>query len=245
MNLYVDIGNTTINWATADDLAVGTAHQANSGDLPASIVHAWQQMAAPRRVYISSVLGDKRIKELIRWISRYWYLTPEMAETKAEQLGVINGYRQPSQLGVDRWLALLAARALSETPLVVVDCGSATTLDAMNGMGQHLGGVILPGLRLFQRCLLTNTDIQPIEESERIDYFATDTATGIVSGAMLATASSVEWMLELLRKRCGSPVGCLVTGGNAKLLSGYLTSPHRVAPNLILQGLALMAGRKD
>lgn len=245
MNLFVDIGNSAVKWATADELASEVAHQAASDSLPDSVTPAWQQLPAPRQVYISSVVRDLRIDELTRWISRRWNLVPVLAQTKAEELGVVNGYSNPKQLGVDRWLALLAARSLSDGPVVVVDCGSATTIDAMNAGGRHLGGVILPGLRLFQRCLLANTDIPSVAESATIDYFATDTATGITSGAMLATASSVAWMLGLLREKSVTPVDCLLTGGNAMLLSEHLTSPHRLAPNLILQGLALQAGRQD
>jgi type III pantothenate kinase len=245
MNLFVDIGNSAVKWVTTDELLSDAVHRATSEDLPGSVTSVWQQIVVPGQVYISSVLKDDRITELGRWISRRWNLSPVIAQTKAEELGVINGYRTPEQLGVDRWLALLAARSLSAAPVVVVDCGSATTIDLMDAMGRHLGGVILPGLQLFQHCLLANTDIPPVAESGTIDYFATDTAIGITSGAMLATASSVERMLRLLQERSGSPVDCLLTGGNAILLSEHLTQPHRNVPNLILQGLALQAGRQD
>lgn len=245
MKLFVDIGNSAVKWATAEELASGVVHQASSQDLPDSVATAWQQMAIPRRVHVSNVLKGARIAELTRWMSRHWKLAPVMAETRAEELGVVNGYKVPTQLGVDRWLGLLAARAATDAPVIVVDCGSATTIDAMDASGHHLGGVILPGLRLIARSLLANTDIPAVEASETVDYFATDTATGIESGAMLATAASVEWMLGLLREENDTAVDCMLTGGNAELVSRHLTSRHRLVPNLILQGLALQAGRLD
>ena len=245
MRLFVDIGNSAVKWATAEELASGVVHQAASKALPDSVAAAWREMTPPQQVHVSSVLKDSRTSELTGWISTHWKLTPVMAESRGSELGVVNGYKRPAQLGVDRWLALLAARALADTAVIVVDCGSATTVDAMDAEGHHLGGVILPGLQTFRRCLLANTDIPMHEARGTINYFATDTATGIESGAMLATAASVEWMMGLLREKSGSAVDCLLTGGNAKLLSGYLASPHRLMPNLILQGLALQAGRLD
>ena len=245
MKLFVDIGNSAVKWATADELVSDVVHQAASQKLPDSVAAVWQDMTPPQQVHVSSVLKDSRTSELTGWISAHWKLTPVMAESRSSELGVVNGYKQPAQLGVDRWLALLAARALVDTAVIVVDCGSATTLDAMDASGCHQGGVILPGLRTFRRCLLADTDIPMHAESGAIDYFATDTATGIESGAMLATAASVEWMMGLLREKSGSAVDCLLTGGNARLLSGHLASPHRLVPNLILQGLALQAGRLD
>jgi type III pantothenate kinase len=245
MKLFVDIGNSAVKWATDEELVCGVIHQAPSQDLPDSVATAWQQMSTPSRVHVSSVLKGGRLADLTSWMSRYWKLTPAMAEARAEELGVVNGYRLPTQLGVDRWLALLATRAVTVAPVIVVDCGSATTIDAMDASGRHLGGVILPGLRLLARCLLANTDIPAVQSSEAVDYFATDTATGIESGAMLATAASVEWMQGLLREKNGTAADCLLTGGNAELVSGHLATPHRLVPNLVLQGLALQAGRLD
>jgi type III pantothenate kinase len=158
---------------------------------------------------------------------------------------VINGYRNPEQLGVDRWLGLLAGRAISKQALLVVDCGTATTLDAMDAEGHHLGGAILPGLALLGRCLRAHTDLPDWEERDDIDGFATDTAAGIASGAMLATTSSIETMRERLCEANGGNVDCLLTGGFANRVADHLTSSYRLVPHLILQGLSLQAGQID
>jgi len=245
MDLYVDIGNSAVKWASAEDLMAGVAHHADSRDLGRILIGHWQTMPKPDHVYLSSVLKVSKLSELIDWMWRHWRLAPVMAETRPKELGVINGYRQPTQLGVDRWLALLAARSLSDMPVIVVDCGTATTIDAMDAMGRHLGGVILPGLQLFRRSLTEGTDLPPLNESDVIDYFATDTATGITSGAMLATVASVEWMTQMVREKSTQDVECLLTGGLAGLLSQQLVTSHRVMPNLVLQGLLVQAADKN
>ncbi|MCU7796210.1 MAG: type III pantothenate kinase [Candidatus Thiodiazotropha sp. (ex Semelilucina semeliformis)] len=245
MVLFVDIGNTTVKWATDKELGDGVIHQTAVGEPLSTMLSTWERMNPPLEVHISSVLRNTRTAEICQWISYHWQVSPVLAETKAAEMGVTNGYSEPGRLGVDRWLALLAARSLFKTPSVVVDCGSATTLDSIDSAGRHLGGVILPGLHLFQRCLVANTDIPAFEDSGTIDYFATDTASGISSGAMLATASSVARMVEMLQKRSGEQVNCLLTGGGSQLLAQHLNVSHRLVPNLVLQGLALLAGRKD
>ncbi|MEW8155229.1 MAG: type III pantothenate kinase, partial [Candidatus Thiodiazotropha endolucinida] len=145
MKLYVDIGNSAIKWATEDDLHVDILHQAESSNLPAEIEQAWLKLKKPEAVYIASVRQQDIDAKLLSWIERHWQIIPLFAETRQREHGVTNGYKQPNQLGVDRWLALIAARTLSKLPQIVVDCGSATTIDAMDGEGRHIGGIILPG----------------------------------------------------------------------------------------------------
>jgi len=183
MDLYVDIGNSAVKWANAKELETGNIQAVSSKEIDTMLTDRWQSLAAPERVCLSSVLQESKLAWLKAWILRHWRIEPVMAVTRAQELGVTNGYREPTQLGVDRWLALLSARSLTQGPVLVVDCGTATTIDAMDETGHHLGGVILPGLQLFRRCLTGNTDLPPLNESDAIEYFATDTATGITSGA--------------------------------------------------------------
>jgi type III pantothenate kinase len=118
-------------------------------------------------------------------------------------------------------------------------------MDALDAHGRHLGGVILPGLRLFHHCLGSSTDIPPTDTSStEFGEFATDTAAGIASGAMLATTSAVEAMMTRMRQ-LGGDVQCLLTGGMAPQVARYLKTPHRLVPHLILQGLSLQAEQQE
>jgi type III pantothenate kinase len=240
MKLYVDIGNSAIKWASEVELAAGRLNQADSNKLPAAIEDAWLQLERPEAVYIASVRQQAIDAKLLTWIQRQWRLSATFAQTRQREHGVTNGYQQPDQLGVDRWLALIAAHALSPLPKIIVDCGSATTIDAMDAAGHHIGGIILPGLRLFADCLRRNTDIPDYDAGEFKDYFATDTASGIQSGAVVAQCSVVEKLYQVLRERENmDQPQCFVTGGDAGMLAHHLKLPHRVVPGLVLNGLRI------
>ncbi|MCU7929395.1 MAG: type III pantothenate kinase [Candidatus Thiodiazotropha sp. (ex Codakia rugifera)] len=243
MRLYVDIGNTAIKWANEVELQEGVLHQVSSRGLPAAIEGAWSKIQKPDEVHIASVLQHQVLLSLVDWIQQHWQIAPRFAQTKQHELGVTNGYRHPTQLGVDRWLVLLAARTLSLDPLIVIDCGSATTVDAMDADGRHLGGIILPGLELFASCLRQNTDIPPYGAGEIMNCFATDTAAGVNTGAMLAHTATIEKLHQSLQIRSGGEAGCLVTGGGAGVLSRHLGLTHDVVPELVLQGLALQSAQ--
>ena len=242
MRLFIDLGNSRAKWAFQSDLAQGRVDQISSGD-PGGLISALQSLSQPSAVFIASVLAPERTRELAEWMGEHWQLQPRFASSHSEELGVVNGYRQPQQLGVDRWLGLLAAREISKAALLVVDCGTATTLDAMDRDGRHLGGLIMPGLQLFERCLMQETDIPHHEGAESFSGFATDTATGISAGAMLATTAAVESAVADLIQRVGEDVDCILTGGFAPLVGKHLVTAHKKVPHLILQGLALQAGQ--
>ncbi len=243
MRLLLDLGNSRAKWAFESELAQGAVCQASSAD-PASLISELQLLPQPSSVFIASVLVAERTDELAKWMKDHWRLQPRFAQTSREELGVLNGYRQPLQLGVDRWLGLLAARDISKQAVLVVDCGTATTLDAMDRDGHHLGGIIMPGLQLFHRCLMQGTDIPESKQRSAVVGFATDTSAGISSGAMLATTAAVERALTDLTQTAGENVDCILTGGFAPQVGKYLDSSHRQVPHLILQGLALQAGQK-
>ena len=244
MRLLMDMGNSRAKWAFEDELQRELVHQASSEDLSA-LIERLDPLPRPSAVHIASVLRPERMRQLSDWMQAHWQIQPRFAYTSEAELGVVNGYRQSQQLGVDRWLGLLAAREISKQPLLVVDCGTATTLDAMDAEGRHLGGLILPGLQLFQRCLMRETDMPDSHEPEAFDGFATDTATGITSGAMLATTASVRSVLADLQQMGERDVQCILTGGFASAVAQHLDEAHRLVPHLILQGLALQAGRAD
>ncbi|MEJ2611750.1 MAG: type III pantothenate kinase [Candidatus Thiodiazotropha sp.] len=241
MKLFVDIGNSAIKWASEDELKTGVSHRVNSRELPDAIETVWRGMPKPSEVHLASVRHQKITERLTQWVQQHWSLDARVSKTQPQEFGVVNGYEMPTQLGIDRWLALLAARNLSSLPVVVVDCGSATTIDGLDSKGHHMGGVILPGLKLFAKCLHQSTDLSSEFLEGEVDYFATDTATGIRSGAMLTHTCMVEKALQQLEARGGGNANCFLTGGDARLLTKHLRISHQLMPDLVLQGLALQS----
>lgn len=245
MKLFVDIGNTAIKWTSETELQSQIIHRANSHQLPEAIELDWMEMVEPTEVHIASVRHQKIVDSLTMWIAQHWQSSVRESETKHQELGVTNGYTTPKQLGVDRWLALLAAHDIGTRPKLVVDCGSATTIDGLKGDGCHLGGVILPGLQLYSNCLDLNTDLTIDDKELKVKEFSTDTATGVLSGAMLMHLCMIERLFRNLEARCEENAECIITGGNAQLLSEYLKIPHKLKPDLVLRGLALQSAQAN
>ncbi len=155
--------------------------------------------------------------------------------------GVRCAYHDPSHLGADRWAALLGARALSGEPCLVVDAGSALTLDALAPGGRHLGGWILPGLAMMLAALEARTgDLGNLRRASRAageDEFPADTGPAMEAGARLAAVGAVRTARARLEAHCGGPARLLLTGGDAAVL-GFALPDARHVPDLVLQGLA-------
>lgn len=168
----------------------------------------------------------------------------QQIKTPAYGFGVINGYCQPEKLGVDRWLALVGARGLTQAPCLIVDAGTAMTIDVMDEFGQHKGGWIIPGLKLMTDALLKKTAALQHSAPEAYLSLAHETGQAITNGALAALTGAIKESLHMaqvgLKTRFQPQV--LLTGGAAKQLSPYLTVHHSHQPDLVLRGLIRYAG---
>ena len=151
-------------------------------------------------------------------------------------------YGEPRQLGVDRWLGLIAAYAQNRLPALIIDAGTAVTYDLLRQDGQHLGGLILPGLQMMRRSLLEGTQISPQDLGVETRYWAQDTASGIASGTLQALGALGERLAHQLAQATGAAPTLLITGGDGQRLQSALQMPSRWEPDLVLQGLALTRG---
>ena len=238
--LLADCGNSRIKWAlaTGAGLEMGLPFSSEATDLEAALDRAWRGLAPPMAVRVSNVAGPDVAAVLEDWVFRHWRLPVRFARSRSEADGVLNGYANPRQLGVDRWLGLLGLARHHALPAYVVDCGTAVTLDLLDGQRRHQGGLILPGLSTMARSLRSGTHALDIEPSGlAVRGLARDTATAIRSGCIMAVAGFVERMHGQLRDEYGSEPGCVLTGGDAGLLGDYLSIPFRRDEALVLRGL--------
>lgn len=260
MKLLVDIGNTRVKWAWlgGDGELRDAAGLAHGGGVPTGwpgIVLGGRQ---PDAVFTASVTAPGLAAALLGPLVPAGVVL-DQAVVEREAAGVRNGYADPRQLGVDRWLAVLAARARYPTAVCVVDAGTAVTVDAVDASGQHLGGFIVPGADLMRRTLLERTG--GIAAAARLAGAAgpapaagsgtasppwpgpwgRDTDACIRRGARLALACLVRGCMEALAPPGGEPAALVLTGGDAAELRGALDRPADLRPNLVLEGLALRA----
>jgi type III pantothenate kinase len=242
-NLLIDIGNTFLKWGLFRNGSSGGAREnrLESGhvllaEIPALALQ-FAKFRAPAQIIISNVAGT-RVRSTIIRVLEVWSVAPSpyWLIPLAEQCGVINRYRNPAQLGSDRWAALIGARELlGAKPALVVVCGTATTIDFLAASGEFKGGVILPGVGLMLRSLHENTAALPDADGEYVDN-PTQTVDAIASGCQHAQAGAIERLYHL-HAPSEPELACVLSGGAARALSPRLTIPFDLHENLVLEGL--------
>ncbi|MGB5103625.1 MAG: type III pantothenate kinase [Steroidobacteraceae bacterium] len=244
--LLVDIGNSRVKWALLEDGRLGEQQAAaHAGWTPDDWRRALFARRGIDRVLAATVAGAGgadalRAAALLETGTEATFVT-----TTREAAGVCNGYQDAGLLGVDRWLAVIAAHRLVPGACCVVDVGTAATIDAVRADGQHLGGFIVPGPDLMMRSLWGGTSDLATRTAgsgaRAAGLFADNTRDAIERGCRLAVAALIERCLDELARALPGPPVLLLTGGAAGHVSPYLREPGRLVPDLVLQGLSVVS----
>jgi len=241
MILAIDAGNSRVKWGWHDGdgwtsvATVSLIEFAASSDHvnPFSITHE-----APEHIVISNVAGDGAHQLLVNWTSIF-DAEPLWLRAEPDRYGVKNLYEHPEVLGPDRWAALIAARSIHNGASLVVNAGTATTVDMLTAEGVFLGGAILPGVELMRFVLHEHTGRLPLQEGKYTDT-PRSTLDAIETGCRHAQAGAVERMYRVFRETAPAPL-CIVAGGAGRSLVDQLSMPRRYVENLVLDGLAHIA----
>jgi type III pantothenate kinase len=188
------------------------------------------------------VAGEDFEQELAQWCQQVWELQPVFIRAAKQGFGVTSAYTHADRLGADRWVAMVAAQRQVRGASCVIDCGTATTIDVLQADGQHLGGLILPGLQLMAESLSTRTRIV-VDETEggNTTLFARNTADAIHGGALYAQVATLDRVYNDVEQALEMPVNRVITGGNAAEILPLLSGEHQHMPDLVLQGLMIIA----
>lgn len=236
--LLFDAGNSRCKWAWVENgvwLRQGAFNNTDTAALQ-KLKDSFALLAPPQKILLSNVAGAA-MEQGLRELCAIWPLPLEILVAQAEQCGIYNAYEQPSQLGSDRWAALIAAWHHVGQACLVVNCGTATTVDALSERGEFMGGLILPGMELMQRSLLQNTAQLGLESGEPRS-FPRNTADAIVSGVVRATTGAIRYQYNLLVSQ--SAARCIVSGGAAAGLLPYLEMEAELVDNLVLRGMQII-----
>lgn len=234
--LELDAGNTFIKWRLLDEQCqILDRGRWLTGEF--NVDQLADCVLAPQQVWLSSVAGEGLNRQLAAAVTHRWGVVLKQAFTSGAKVGVRNSYTDPSRMGVDRWLAMLAAWQHVGAACWVVDCGSAITVDLLAGNGSHVGGYILPGLRLMQQSLLGNTaEVRVDRDVEQGSVRpGTDTSSGVAHGANLLLLSLVH-QLQVGIPGCENPERLLVTGGDGERLAAMMPTAE-LYPDLVMDGL--------
>lgn len=238
MILAIDAGNSRIKWGVRDGQNWTARGSAPTGD-PAHLVRDWGLLPVPDRILASNVAGV-HVQEFITGVAGRWQRQVTWLVPGAERCGVRNRYRDPGQLGSDRWAALIAAWQRCGRSALVVNAGTAMTVDALSGDGEFLGGIIVPGLALMQQALAEHTAALG-GYSGCFQEFPRETGDAIYSGAIHALAGAVQRVAVRLERTGQERPLCILSGGDCALLQPHLELPSEVVEGLVLEGLARVA----
>lgn len=243
MILELDVGNTRAKWRLLD--AAGA--RVDGGAIPRSALlgpAAAPWGVRPQRVRVASVAGADHDERLAQRLRTDGADQVGFARSAPRAGRVSNGYREPARLGVDRWLAVVAAAERCRGAVLVVDAGSALTVDPVTADGRHLGGWIVPGLAMMRSALLERT------AGIRFDPAGTGSGTAPGSGTREAVDHGTFIMsLDFIRGRLAwlrdaePSARLLVTGGDGMLYAEQLRESGvevEAVPELVLDGLALV-----
>jgi len=158
------------------------------------------------------------------------------------KLGIKNLYKNPEEVGADRLVNAVAVHALYRKAAIVVDFGTATTLDCVTAKGEYLGGAICPGMELAGEWLATHTAKLPrvTFQSAPTKAIGKTTKESLQSGLFWGYIGLVDGLLHHLTREIGVRPMIVATGGLSTVIGPYLKPVPRILPNLTLDGLRVI-----
>jgi type III pantothenate kinase len=258
--LLLDAGNTRLKWAVCSqgEFVQRGSFSYHDADLPGQFEGQWGGLlnnslrSVPDKLVLSNVAGEQVAAALHNWletrraavadVQESAPLTIETVQAQSQAFGVRCAYQDPSQLGSDRWAALVAARHQLKGASCVISCGTALTFDVLSADGIHLGGMIAPGMTMMRQSLANDT-AQIVAADAAVDsiFDVRNTASAVQAGIMAASVGAVQHALLQCRDMVGRIPRCVVTGGNAEFILPVLPEGSLHEADWVLSGLAIIA----
>jgi type III pantothenate kinase len=247
MTVLVDVGNTRIKWATLVDGQLVRGGSAVHRDSPEAAVAAFAAgLPAKVRIIAANVAGEPMAERLRALVAARPESSLELVKTAAEQFGVRCAYADPRRLGVDRWVAVLAAYSAARGAACAISAGTAVTFDAVDVTGAHLGGLIFPSTRLTAAALDRNTHnigstAAATAVARGLELLGRNTDASVGHAAWLALSAALDRAVATVERALGAKPVVYLTGGDADALRGWLETRVELRADLVLEGLKLFA----
>ena len=243
MELLLDIGNSSVNWAIheQDSFRSTGAFAYSSKTFQQDVEDNLSSIENLTAVLVSNVAGSEIFNSLNEWSKTQWQQQCWQPKVTTEFNTLKNSYQNTTQMGLDRWLSMIASWENNQSAVCLVSCGTALTIDLIDNNGAHQGGYIIPGIELMQKALINNT-VQinsDIKKEPSIDY-ASDTQTAINNGAFMATVSMIDAAIDRFYTESNTEAICIISGGMANLIKPLLKHSFHYDANLVLKGLSIV-----
>jgi len=236
MNVLIDIGNTRTKYCIVNKGKRNVQQAVLNKYLSNHFLS--ENFSGATKIIVANVSHDKLTDEINAWCRingvAYQQVVSEIKKNK-----VVTGYKIPSQLGVDRWLTLVgAAELFPNKNVLIIDAGTATTVDFLTASGQHQGGWILAGIKtLISSVLAETTQVKAnIIEKESL-AFGINTSENVHNAAWAATAGAVNLAISQVQEQNFTLDEVIITGGNGDILSSFVSHQNTVIEELVFSGL--------
>jgi len=244
MNLLIDIGNTRVKWVeqSIEQLSEISFVGHQQDGFESILISTWRDLLIPPDTIYIACVSTSSVKKVITHIIKQLWAHAKVQDIQTCQYahGVTNSYINPEKLGVDRWLAMLGAYNYYTAPLCVIDCGTAITLDVLDEQGQHLGGMIMPGLTLLNKSLSKG--------AANLDFCSEDHKLGLANYTQAAiyngNLSAVRGFIEAGRQQYKSQ-SLILTGGDAEYINNTLALGAIVDLKLVFSGISLLSSESQ
>lgn len=192
------------------------------------------------QVIIGSVKAGVLTELILTWAISH-KINVNFIESEKQRFGITNSYQQPKSLGVDRWLTLIGASILHpKSAVIIIDAGTATTLDVLDKDGTHQGGLILAGIDLMLSQLTSNTSKVKFEISDTTNIgLGKSTSECVNNAAWAATIAMINSSITEAENLYHIE-HCILLGGNAQRILPFITtktSKTTIIDDLIFEGL--------
>lgn len=250
-SLLLDVGNTRLKYALLQYNQLGDVlaieHDGNALLQCQSVLLS---LSNELPVWVVHVLGQVFEQQLRAWCEQQGRAL-HVVTTQAEAYGVKIAYHHPQHYGVDRFVAIVAARhCYPQQACMVIDCGTAVTIDVIDGQGVHLGGAIFSGIQLCQQSLLQRSSgLSHVRLAElttgELSSLASDTSTAIRNGCVQSIAGAIKQWHEIVNAHLNHSFICLLGGGDAMALAPFLSNDIVLREAIVLEGLAHIASHQN
>ena len=265
MNLLIDVGNLRLKWAFSTQLvALSKPYsvasdavlqgQVESSDFSGLDKCALSRFATvmkpemtPDMVYVSSVAHDPVNQRLAQICDELWQLSPVFVSSCGKACGVTNRYKNPAALGVDRWAALIGARTKTseQRASLVIDAGTAVTIDYVNADGVFSGGIIFPGVATMIGSINQSTGKISVDSvpkpGKQICLQNPCTANAVSNGVLHSVVSSIDNAIDYYGSLDQNGFDTIITGGDASLIEQLSRHKMQTVPELVLLGILALS----
>ena len=235
--LEIDWGNTCLKWRLLDlGSKVMGRGVSSSGEALLEIAEAEDFAGTVNEVRLCSVRGANEVDELVAQLQEKVKVTVNILEVRRNCRGLKIKYKDVGRLGVDRWLGMLAALRSAPEGFIMVDSGTAMTIDVVDALGVHQGGYIVPGLKLMRRSLELNTKIQLGRARDGDNYaLGQSTDDAVYNGTLMMAVGLIE---EVKQKY--PDLSVFLAGGGAETLAKSLRFANwEIRSDLVLDGFSI------